>query len=89
MRLGHPHGPPDASITGLGEAPWWAVTTRTTVGYGDLYPVTPLGRMVAASLMVVGISLVGLVTATVANWFLAQGQRPEAATEEQAAPLAG
>ncbi len=82
------HGAADASITGFGQALWWAVTTVTTVGYGDLYPVTPLGRVVAASLMVVGISLVGLVTATVASWFLAQGQRTEAETEELAARLA-
>ena len=60
----------------------------TTVGYGDLYPVTPLGRVVAAALMVVGISLVGLVTATMASWFLAQRQRTEAETEELAARLA-
>jgi voltage-gated potassium channel len=60
----------------------------TTVGYGDLYPVTGLGRVVAASLMVVGISLVGLVTATVASWFIAQGRRTEAETEELAAQLA-
>lgn len=81
-------GAPEASITGFDQALWWAVTTVTTVGYGDLYPMTGLGRVVAASLMVVGISLVGLVTATVASWFLAQGQRTEAGTEELAARLA-
>lgn len=81
-------GAPGASITGFDQALWWAVTTVTTVGYGDLYPVTGLGRVVAASLMVVGISLVGLVTATVASWFIAQGRRTEAETEELAAQLA-
>jgi len=60
----------------------------TTVGYGDLYPVTTLGRLVAVSLMVVGVSLVGLVTATVASWFISQGQqRSEAETEELSARL--
>lgn len=84
-------GAPDASITSLGDALWWAVTTVTTVGYGDLYPVTPLGRVVAVSLMVVGVSLVGLVTTTIAAWFLAQGQRSEAEDEElgPAAPSRG
>ncbi len=79
---------PDASITTFGDALWWAMTTVTTVGYGDLYPVTGLGRVVAASLMVVGVSLVGLVTATVAGWFLAQGRRTEEETELLAERLA-
>jgi voltage-gated potassium channel len=79
---------PGASITTLGDALWWAMTTVTTVGYGDLYPVTGLGRVVAASLMVVGVSLVGLVTATVAGWFLAQGRRTEEETELLAERLA-
>ena len=78
-------GAPEASITSFGNALWWAVTTVTTVGYGDLYPVTTLGRLVAVSLMVVGVSLVGLVTATVASWFIAQGQ---ATTEAEAEDLA-
>ncbi len=43
--------------------------------------------MVAVSLMVVGVSLVGLVTTTVAGWFLAQGERSEAETEELSAHL--
>jgi voltage-gated potassium channel len=80
-------GAPEASITSLGNALWWAMTTVTTVGYGDLYPVTPLGRLVAVSLMVVGVSLVGVVTATVAGWFLAQGERSEAESEELSARL--
>jgi len=81
-------GAPEASITSFGDALWWAITTVSTVGYGDLYPVTTLGRLVAASLMVVGVSLLGLVTATVASWFLAQGQqRSEAEAEEIAARL--
>jgi voltage-gated potassium channel len=77
-------GAAEASITSFGDALWWAMTTVTTVGYGDLYPVTTLGRLVAVSLMVVGVSLVGLVTATVAGWFLAQGERSEAEAEELA-----
>jgi voltage-gated potassium channel len=80
-------GAPEASITSLGNALWWAMTTVTTVGYGDLYPVTPLGRLVAVSLMVVGVSLVGVVTATVAGWFLSQGERSEAESEELSARL--
>ncbi len=59
-----------ASITTFGDALWWAITTVTTVGYGDLYPVTATGRIVAAALMVVGISVLGVVTASVAAWFV-------------------
>jgi voltage-gated potassium channel len=61
---------PGARIDGLGEALWWAVTTVTTVGYGDLYPVTATGRFVAVGLMLAGIALLGVVTASVASWLI-------------------
>jgi voltage-gated potassium channel len=56
---------PDASITTYGDALWWAAVTTTTVGYGELYPVTTEGRFVAVGLMLVGIGLIGSVTAMV------------------------
>ena len=59
-----------ASITTFGDALWWALTTVTTVGYGDHFPVTPRGRLVAAGLMIGGIALLGVVTATFASWLL-------------------
>ena len=61
---------PDASITTFGDAIWWTLTTISTVGYGDRYPVTLEGRVVAASLMVAGIALLGVVTASIASWFV-------------------
>jgi voltage-gated potassium channel len=61
---------PDASITSFGEALWWTITTVSTVGYGDRYPVTLEGRLVAAALMVAGIALLGVVTASIASWFV-------------------
>jgi voltage-gated potassium channel len=61
---------PDANITTFGDALWWAATTVTTVRYGDRYPVTTSGRLVAVALMVVGISMVGAVTASVAAWMV-------------------
>jgi voltage-gated potassium channel len=70
-------GAPGASITGYGDAVWWALTTITTVGYGDEYPVTEEGRLVAVLLMVGGIALLGVVTAAVASWFV--GRVAEAA----------
>jgi voltage-gated potassium channel len=61
-----------SQITSLGDALWWAASTVTIVGYGDTVPVTGTGRLVAGGLMLVGISLVGAVTASVAAWFIAQ-----------------
>jgi voltage-gated potassium channel len=54
---------PESKIHTLGDALWWATTTVTTVGYGDLSPVTPMGKLVAVALMIGGIALVGSVTA--------------------------
>ena len=52
-----------------GDALWWAVVTTTTVGYGDLYPETAVGKIVAAILMIVGIGTIGVITGTVAAMF--------------------
>ncbi len=60
---------PDANITGFGDALWWSITTVTT-GYNDLTPLTAEGRIVAVALMIGGISLVGIVTATLASWIV-------------------
>ncbi|MGM1058759.1 potassium channel family protein [Saccharothrix sp. Mg75] len=61
---------PDATITTFGDAAWWTLTTITTVGYGDRYPVTWEGRLVAALLMVGGIALLGVITGTIASWIV-------------------
>lgn len=52
------------------DALWWAFVTLTTVGYGDRYPVTGAGRIVAAVLMIAGVGLFGTFTGYVASWFL-------------------
>jgi len=61
-----------AKITNAEDALWWAYVTITTVGYGDLYPVTSEGRVIAAVLMTVGVGLFGTFTAYVASWFVSQ-----------------
>lgn len=61
-------GHPDANITTVSDALWWAAATMTTVGYGDRFPVTGTGRLVAGGLMLGGIALLGTVTATLASW---------------------
>lgn len=73
---------PDASITSFGDAWWWALTTMTTVGYGDTFPVTTTGRFIAAALMVGGIALLGTVTATLASWLADRVREEEAASDD-------
>ncbi|MCV2396176.1 potassium channel family protein [Actinotalea sp. M2MS4P-6] len=80
-------GAPDASIVTFGDSLWWAITTVTTVGYGDLYPVTPAGRFVAAALMIVGISVLGVVTASVAAWLVEAAERARETGKEVQAEL--
>lgn len=63
---------PNANIKNFGDAIWWATTTITTVGYGDYYPVTLTGRLVAVGLMISGVAVVGVVTASLASWLVAQ-----------------
>lgn len=61
------------TIDNFGTALWWAVVTATTVGYGDVAPVTPAGRGIAVFVMCVGITLFGLFTANVAAFLLQSG----------------
>ncbi|MGY2082941.1 potassium channel family protein [Blastococcus sp. SYSU DS0539] len=68
-------GHPDANVDGFGEALWWAFATVTTVGYGDRYPVTAEGRVIAAGLMLTGIALLGVITATFASWLVERVQQ--------------
>jgi voltage-gated potassium channel len=72
-----------SNIHNFGDALWWAMVTVTTVGYGDKYPVTVEGRGVAVVLMLVGIGLVGTVTATVASYFVEQDQQKATVELEQ------
>jgi voltage-gated potassium channel len=58
---------PDRNITSIPDALWWAVTTSTTVGYGDKFPVTPIGRAIGAGVMILGIGLFGLLAASLAS----------------------
>lgn len=77
---------PDSTIENFPDALWWGFVTVTTVGYGDEFPVTTTGRMVAVFLMLVGIGLLGSVTASVAGWIANRFEEQE--DEEQLAILA-
>ncbi|MFI7613302.1 potassium channel family protein [Nonomuraea terrae] len=81
-------GAPDANIETIGDALWWSLVTMTTVGYGDRFPVTGEGRLVAAGLMIAGIALLGVVTAAIASWFVERFERTAAADRRTEAELA-
>ncbi|MCR3746798.1 voltage-gated potassium channel [Lentzea californiensis] len=77
----------NASITTFGDALWWTLTTMSTVGYGDHYPVTGEGRLVAGLLMVGGIALLGVITGTIASWLVEKLRGVEEAELETAQEL--
>lgn len=72
-----------SNIHSLSTAVWWAVSTVTTVGYGDHYPVTGQGRMVAALLMLCGIGLIGVVTASLASYIVDRVSEQDESVEQR------
>lgn len=62
----------NSNIKTAEDAIWWAYTTITTVGYGDRFPITTEGRLIAMVLMTVGVGLFGTFTAWLASWFMGQ-----------------
>lgn len=82
---------PQANITSFGSALWWSCVTVSTVGYGDHFPVTTEGRFVAIGLMLAGVALLGVVTASLATWFIEKVREVEddaqAATRHDIAEL--
>jgi voltage-gated potassium channel len=84
---------PGASITTIGDALWWAAVTLTGTGYGDLVPVTLVGRLVAVGLMVGGLAIVGVIAASFATWMIEQvgsrvAEEAEAAESETQSEVA-
>jgi len=84
---------PDAGIDSFAKALWWTLTTISTVGYGDVYPTTWEGRLVAASLMIGGIALLGVITGMIASWILdyirAADENLEQAIQKESGDLRG
>jgi voltage-gated potassium channel len=70
-----------SNIHTLGESMWWAVTTVTTVGYGDFFPVTALGQIAASFIMAIAILTLAVVTAQVSSNFIDQAARRRATAE--------
>lgn len=68
-------GAPHANITSFSKGLWWAIETATTVGYGDFYPVTLWGRIIASLLMLSAITAFGVITAALATWFVGRAEQ--------------
>ncbi|MEU5404334.1 potassium channel family protein [Streptomyces sp. NPDC005963] len=63
-------GAPSATIKTFGDSVWWTCETLTTVGYGDVAPVTALGRTIAVAMMIGGLALLGAVTGSFSSWLI-------------------
>lgn len=74
---------PDSKVTNLGDAFWWAIVTVTTVGYGDIYPVTTEGKIIASILMIVGIGILGILISTLGASFIESRLKPKLTIEEE------
>jgi len=68
---------PESNIKTASDAIWWAFVTITTVGYGDKFPVTNEGRVIAAFLMITGVALFGTFTGFIAAWFMGDKSKKE------------
>jgi voltage-gated potassium channel len=70
-------------LTSFGDALWWAVSRTTTVGYGDIFPRTGEGRLIAVILMLTGIGVIGVFTATIASFFMIEDDENRSADVER------
>jgi voltage-gated potassium channel len=69
--------PEEANIKTGGDALWWAVVTITTVGYGDQYPVTALGRLTGVLVMFAGVGIIGALASILASILVPQPDKPD------------
>ena len=76
-------GAPDANIVTASDALWYVIATMSTVGYGDVYPVTNHGRELGGVIIVIGVGIFGAFTGFLANFFLSPSK--ETSAEEPAA----
>ena len=78
---------PDANIETGGDALWWGLVTITTVGYGDFYPVTALGRLTGVFVMFAGIGIIGALASILASLLVASPEpEPDAPQDAAEAP---
>ena len=67
----------------LGDALWWALVTLATVGYGDIVPQTGWGRVIGAAVIVMGVTFLAILTATVTSYLVSGEQHDRAAEEDE------
>ncbi len=65
----HAEHPVNHEFATYGDSLWWAIVTLTTVGYGDIVPITPTGRWVAVTIMITGVAVLGLLSGSLASFF--------------------
>jgi voltage-gated potassium channel len=70
------HNIDGTKITNLGDAFWWSIATVTTVGYGDVYPITVEGRIIATFLMIVGLAILGVLISTLGAGLIESRLKP-------------
>jgi voltage-gated potassium channel len=68
------HDAQPTQFENIGHSLWWSVATLTTVGYGDIYPITPLGRILASIIAIIGIGFVAIPTAIISSAFISKIQ---------------
>jgi voltage-gated potassium channel len=78
----------DANIVTGGDSLWWAVVTITTVGYGDYYPTTALGRLTAVFVMFAGVGIIGALASILASILVPPPEPTEASSEDASATAA-
>jgi voltage-gated potassium channel len=71
------HNVEETKFTNIGDAFWWAIVTITTVGYGDIYPVTVEGKVIAGFLMIVGIAILGVLISTLGARLIESRLKPK------------
>ncbi|MGV9559311.1 potassium channel family protein [Streptomyces sp. NPDC003401] len=79
-------GAPGTEMHTFGDSVWWACSTLSTVGYGDVTPVTTMGRFIAVGLMACGLALLGAVTGSFSSWLIQVFAREDEREEETAGP---
>tara|TARA_Y100000389_G_C17363930_1_gene465215 strand:+ start:178 stop:918 length:741 start_codon:yes stop_codon:yes gene_type:complete len=72
----------EPQVNSFSDGIWWALVTITTVGYGDITPLTSLGRVVASTLMIIGIGFIATITAAVSSYFLSNFGEQETTLED-------
>ncbi len=69
------------AFSSIPAAMWWAVATLTTVGYGDVYPITPLGKLIGGVIALIGVGMVALPAGVFASAFMEEVQKKRSERE--------